>query len=61
VDREERSERGGSKGRRPGAPDIVEKEMYEIRQTNSKGNNNRKEESVLGLEIFLNSSPQPPR
>jgi hypothetical protein len=40
---------------------MVEKEMYEIRQTNSKGNNNRKEELVLGLEIFLNSSPQPPQ
>jgi hypothetical protein len=52
VDREERSERGGSKGGGPGAPDIVEKEMYEIRQTNSKGNNDRKEELVLGLEIF---------
>jgi hypothetical protein len=40
---------------------MVEKEMYEIRQRNSKGNNNRKEESVLEFEIFLNSSPQPPR
>jgi hypothetical protein len=35
--------------------------MYEIRQTNSKGNNHRKEESVLGLEIFSNSSPRTPR
>jgi hypothetical protein len=57
VDREERTESGGSKGAKPGTPDIVEREMYEIRQTISKGNNNRKVDSVLGLEIFSNSSP----
>ena len=34
---------------RLGAPDIVEKEMYETRQMISKGNNRRKEELVLGL------------
>jgi hypothetical protein len=39
----------------------LEEAMYEIRQTNIKGNNDREEESILGLEIFLSTSLQTPR
>lgn len=48
MDREERSESGGSEGRL-GAPDIIEKEIYEICEMTSEGNNRRKEGLVLGI------------